>query len=53
MDYTHKRYLIYNSTTGDKKTVIHKIGTPYTPPIGYTLLSVLGGMNLSEQSKTA
>lgn len=44
MDYTHKRLLVVDTRTGEKKTIIIKNGSQC--PARYKLLAVIGGMNL-------
>ena len=45
-DYTHKRYLVRNSMTGETRTVTHKIGSrSYDPPLRPhdEIMSCIGG----------
>jgi hypothetical protein len=50
-DFTHKRLLIQNDRTGDKKTVIVKLGTTYRPPSGYKIVTECGRMCLTKKNE--
>lgn len=50
-DYTHKRLIIQNIKTGDKKTVVVKIGSSYTTPAGYKIIAEYGRTNLTNEGK--
>lgn len=44
MDYTHKRLLVLDLCTGEKKIIVIKNGSQCPPK--YKLLAVIGGMKL-------
>ena len=45
MDYTHKRYLVENTRTGERRTAVAKIGNPRGPYLRAweKIIAVIGG----------
>lgn len=51
-DCTHKRFLIKDKKTGEKSTVIVKIGSSYISQNEKEIVSEIGRINLTKQKRT-